>query len=127
MRASHLRRAKVMAPRGKPTLLMFGHDQRRCLGVVVAVVVVVRRETWVSRHGPPSTISNKLQFCVDSSLSFSTVDQVCSDALYTPDLAPFCSPSPLAPASVIPLVGGNHLICFLFFYYIYSRCIVSTD
>lgn len=65
---------------------------------------------------PPSTISNKLQFCLDSSLSFSTVDQICSDALYTPDLAPFCFPSPLVPAFVIPLVGGHHLICFLFFY-----------
>lgn len=39
-------------------------------GVVVALVVVVSRETWVSRHGPPSAISNKLQLCVDSSLSF---------------------------------------------------------
>lgn len=41
-----------------------------------AVVAVGRRrqcrETRVLRHGPPSTISNKLQLSVDSSLSSST-------------------------------------------------------
>lgn len=82
----------------------------------MALAVVVSRETWVSRHGPPSTISNELQSCVDSSLSFSTVAQICSDALYTPDLAPFCSAFSLVPAFTIPLVGGLSLFYFLFSY-----------
>ena len=82
-------------------------------GVVVAVVGVVSVKKFECRDtDPPApSLTSYNSVRTHPCLAQPSV-QISSDALYTPDLAPSCSSSPLVPAFVIPLAGGNHLFHF---------------